>query len=271
MNVFESGIPQFGAVLMQFFTLVGLCGVRLLIIMIVFPPTSDHVLQGTTRNAIVMLWGAYIAFGQQALMPALSGWHLVLLGVKEALVGLVMAFVASPVFWVAEAVGTYIDDLTGYNNVQMSNPSQGQQSSLMATLMSQCASVAFWTLGGMTFLLGALFQSYKLWPLDSVTPAPAELVQLFVMQQTDSLMESVAKLAAPALLLLLLVDVGLNLVSKTAQKLDLVSLAQPIKGGLAVLMVALLIGTFIGEVRDQVALVHLGERFRELATPHPKH
>ncbi|MBR7963648.1 type III secretion system export apparatus subunit SctT [Burkholderia vietnamiensis] len=268
MNVFDSGIPQFGAVLMQFFTLVGLCGVRLLIIMIVFPPTSDHVLQGTTRNAIVMLWGAYIAFGQQALMPALSGWHLVLLGVKEALVGLVMAFVASPVFWVAEAVGTYIDDLTGYNNVQMSNPSQGQQSSLMATLMSQCASVAFWTLGGMTFLLGSLFQSYKLWPLDSMTPVPAELVQLFVMQQTDSLMESVAKLAAPALLMLLLVDVGLNLVSKTAQKLDLVSLAQPIKGGLAVLMVALLIGTFIGEVRDQVALTHLGERFRESVTPH---
>jgi len=271
MNVFESGIPQFGAVLMQFFTLVGLCGVRLLIVMIVFPPTSDHVLQGTTRNAIVMLWGAYIAFGQQALMPALSGWHLVRLGVKEALVGLVMAFVASPVFWVAEGVGTYIDDLTGYNNVQMSNPSQGQQSSLMATLMSQCASVAFWTLGGMTFLLGALFQSYKLWPLDSMTPVPAELVQVFVMQQTDSLMESVAKLAAPALLLLLLVDVGLNLVSKTAQKLDLVSLAQPIKGGLAVLMIALLIRTFIGEVRDQVALAHLGERFHELATPHAHH
>ncbi|RQS15887.1 type III secretion system export apparatus subunit SctT [Burkholderia sp. Bp8998] len=271
MNVFESGIPQFGGVLLQFFTLVGLCGVRLLVIMIVFPPTSDQVLQGTTRNAIVMLWGAYIAFGQQALMPALSGWHLVLLGAKEALIGLVMAFVASPVFWVAESVGTYIDDLTGYNNVQMSNPSQGQQSSLMATLMSQCASVAFWTLGGMTLLLGALFESYRLWPLDSMTPVPAAMVQMFVMQQTDSLMETVAKVAAPALLLLLLVDVGINLVSKTAQKLDLVSLAQPVKGGIAVLTIALLIGTFIGEVRDQVALVHIGEQIRELAAPHARH
>ncbi|MFC0402815.1 type III secretion system export apparatus subunit SctT [Paraburkholderia rhizosphaerae] len=265
MNVFESGIPELGGILMHFFTLVALCGVRLLVIMIIFPPTADHVLQGTLRNAIVMLWGSYIAFGQQALMPELQGWHLVMLGAKEAVIGLVMAFVASPVFWVAEAVGTYVDDLTGYNNVQMSNPSQGQQTSLTSTLMSQCAVVAFWTLGGMTFLLGALFQSYHWWPIGQMMPVPAAFLEVFVLRQTDALMETVAKLAAPALLLLLLIDIGLNLASKGAQKLDLVSLAQPVKGGLAVLMLALLIGMFIGQVRDQVALFHIAEQLRALA------
>lgn len=264
MNVFASGLPELGGVLMHFFTLVALCGVRLLVIMIIFPPTADHVLQGTTRNAIVMLWGSYIAFGQQALMPELHGWHLVLLGGKEAVIGLVMAFVASPVFWVAEAVGTYVDDLTGYNHVQMTNPSQGQQTSLMSTLMSQCAIVAFWTLGGMTFLLGALFQSYRWWPIDSMVPVPAAMLETFVLHQTDSLMETVAKLASPALLLLLLVDLGLNLTSKTAQKLDLNAFAQPLKGGLAVLMLALLIGIFIGQVRDQVALFHVAEQIHAL-------
>jgi len=257
MNALNAGIPQWGGTFMQFFTMVALCGLRLMLIMIIFPPTGDKVLQGTIRNGLVVLWSAFIALGQQAMLPELHGWHLVFLCIKEAVIGLLMAFVVSPVFWVAEAVGTYVDDLTGYNNVQMSNPSQGQQTTITSTLMSQCAIVAFWTLGGMTFLLGALYQSYGWWPLESATPVPAAVLATFAIHATDSLMVTVAKLAAPCVMLLLLVDFGLGLVGKTAQKLELNALAHPIKGALAVLMLALMIGIFIAQVRDQVSLVHV--------------
>src|SRR6266702_2356430 len=177
-----------------FLTLIALCGVRLIVLLMIFPPTGGNVLNTQIRNSLVILWGTYIAWGQQALMPQMHG-----------------------AFRVVEAVGTYIDDLTGYNNVQISNPSLGQQTTLTSTLLIQCAIVAFWTLGGITFLLGAVFETYRWWPLASVTPVPAAFIQTFVMTQTDSLMAAVAKLAAPAVLLLLLVDIGIGLLSRVAQ------------------------------------------------------
>ena len=268
MNPFLSGIPQLGGDLMRFFTLCALCSERVLVLMIIFPPTNDKVLHGRVRTGIATLWGTYVALGQQATLPQLQGWMLVLLVGKEAIVGLVIALVASPLFWVAEAAGAYIDDLTGYNNIQMINPSQGEHTSLTSTLMSQCATVAFWTLGGMTFLLGALFESYRFWPLASITPVPAVLLQWFATTQTDSLMEMTAKLATPAMLLLLLVDFGIGLITRVAQRLDLASLAQPIKGALGVLMLALLAGIFVNQVRDQVSLMHIADQVRAVAQHH---
>ncbi|MEW6343388.1 MAG: type III secretion system export apparatus subunit SctT [Pseudomonadota bacterium] len=264
MNQSQFDILQYGVTLQEMLLLCGVCSIRLLVVMFIFPPTGDNVLHGTTRSAIVAVWAGYIALGQQASLPQLHGFYLIYVCAKEAVVGLVMAFIASPVFWVAEAVGSYVDDLTGYNNVQMTNPSQGRETSLTSTLMSQCAMIAFWTLGGMTYLLGALFESYRLWPLMSATPVPGEVIEAFVMRQTDSLMQSIAKLATPAMLLLLLIDVGLGLISRVAQKLDIVSLAQPVKGAMAVLMLALLTGMFIGQVRDQVALLHVGDQIRAM-------
>jgi len=267
IDPFSTGIAQLGGSLLEFLILVGVCSLRLLVLMAIFPPTGGELIAKHVRNAMVMLWSVYIAYGQQALLTELHGEFLLIVVVKEAVIGIVIAFVASPVFWVAEAVGTYIDDLTGYNNVQISNPSLGQQTTLTSTLLMQCASVAFWTLGGMTFLLGAVFRTYVWWPLGSLTPVPRAFVETFVMRQTDSLMVSIAKLAGPAVLLLLLVDVGIGLLSRIASKLDLVSLAQPVKGALAVLLLALMIGVFIGQVKDQVALLHIGDQLRALAVP----
>jgi type III secretion protein T len=225
-------------------------------------------LQGAARTAIVSVWGCFIAFGQQALAPQLHGFYLIEVGVKEAVVGLIIAFVASRVFWLAESVGSYIDDVAGYNNIQMVNPSQGQQTSLTSTLMSQCAAVAFWTLGGMPFLLGAIFESYRWLPVGQFAPVPAELIASFTLQQTDSLMTAIAKLAAPTVMLLLLVDMGLALVSRSAQKVDLMELSQPVKGGLAVLLLALLTGTFIDQVHDQLALLHIADELKAMLTQH---
>lgn len=264
MNAFFSGIPQLGESLSQYFILLGICSVRLLIVMIIFPPTADAVLQGVVRNALIMLWSLFVAFGQQALVPQLRGWFLLEMGLKEAVIGLVIAYMASSAFWVVEGVGAYVDNLTGYNNVQLTNPSQGKETSITSTLMSQCAIVAFWTLGGMPFLLGAIYASYRWWPLASVMPVPANILESFAMQQTDSIMQLVAKLAAPLVIVLLFVDLGLGLVAKTAQKLDLVSLAQPIKGALTVLMMALLIGIFIDQVHEQVALVGLSAQLHAM-------
>jgi type III secretion protein T len=256
----------YGPGMIQQFTVLGICSIRLYALMTLFPPTGSSVVTGTVRNGVVLMFSAFVAAAQPpSFAQSLTGLTLLTVGLREALIGTVLGFVASTVFWVAEGAGTYLDNLTGFNNAQISNPMDQQQSTPSATLMSQLAVVAFWTLGGMQFLLGALYESYHWWPVASSTPMSTDFLEVFVMHQTDTLMETIAKLATPMLLGLLLIDMGVNLASKSAQKLELSALSQPIKGAVAVLMLAVLCGVFINNVRDQLDLRLFSAQLRVIA------
>ncbi|MFP3656711.1 flagellar biosynthetic protein FliR, partial [Burkholderia sp. SIMBA_052] len=77
-------------------TVLGVCSVRLFVILYLFPPTADGILQGVVRNGIVMLFSSFIAYGQPAsLFTSLSGTTLVVIGLREAGIGLLLGFAAS--------------------------------------------------------------------------------------------------------------------------------------------------------------------------------
>jgi type III secretion protein T len=266
LNDIFSALPQLGQLLVGYITLIGVCSLRLFIVMFIFPPTADGLLQGVVRNAIVLLFSSYVAYGQPAsFIESLHGVALLEIGLREGVIGLVIGYAASIVFWVAEGAGTYIDDLTGYNSLQITNPTRNEQSTPTATLLGQVATVAFWALGGMTYLLGTLYESYHWWPITSTGVNVSNVLESFVLQQTDTLMQTVAKLAAPMMLILLLIDFAFGFAAKSASKLDLMTLSQPVKGAVTVLMLALFVGVFVDQVREQVTVAGLAAQFRMLS------
>ncbi|MBI0330735.1 type III secretion system export apparatus subunit SctT [Burkholderia plantarii] len=259
-------LPDMTRLVMGYLTLIGVSSVRLFVIMTIFPPSADGVLQGPVRNAIVLLFSTFVAYGQPlAFAEGLHGAALVEIGLREGMIGLVLGFAASSVFWVAECAGYYIDDLTGYNNAQVQNPLRNEQATPTSTLLQQVATVAFWSLGGMTFLLGTLYQSYQWWPLNSPTIDVSNVLEAFAMKETDTLMQQVAKLAAPAVMILLLIDFAFAFAAKSASKLELMGLSQPVKGAVAVLLLALFVGVFVDQVRDQLTLTAFTSQFQAWA------
>ncbi|AIO69318.1 type III secretion system export apparatus subunit SctT [Burkholderia oklahomensis] len=261
-------LPDLAGTLIDDVTLLGICSVRLFVVMSIFPPTADGLSQGVVRNAIVLLLSSYVAYGQPAgFAQTLHGAPLIVTGLRESVIGIVLGVAASTVFWAVEGAGCYIDDLTGYNNVQITNPARDEQSTPTALLLAHIATVAFWTLGGMTFLLDTLYESYRWWPIALASPRGPELLEAFAVHQTDSLMQMVAKLAAPMMLILLLIDCAFGFAAKSASKLDFMGLSQPVKGAMTVLMLALFVGMFVDQAREQVTLSTLSAQFR--GWPHP--
>ncbi|TGT16797.1 EscT/YscT/HrcT family type III secretion system export apparatus protein, partial [Mesorhizobium sp. M3A.F.Ca.ET.174.01.1.1] len=57
-------LPQFGATLIRSLTVLGVCSVRLFVVLYLFPPTADGILQGVVRNGVVLLFSSFIAYGQ---------------------------------------------------------------------------------------------------------------------------------------------------------------------------------------------------------------
>lgn len=236
--------------------LTGLCSIRFFSIMSVLAATSEQSLPGIVRNGLILWVGLFIAFGQPPqLLQDVNTVTLVLISFKEALIGVLLGFAMSTVFWAAESVGSLIDNIAGYNNVQQTNPSSSQQSTPVGQLLSQLAVAGFYMLGGLLTLVGILFESYQWWPLTDTTPPLKNMLERFVQAQVSQYMLAVAKIASPLLLILLLVDLAFGLLSKTAEKLEANNLAQPVKGAVALLMVSFLLVLFFQQLSPQLALM----------------
>lgn len=245
-------------------TLLALSCVRIMTIFVVLPATSDQMLPGMARNGVVYTISIFVAAAQSpAIAEQLGPAKLLLLTGKEMFLGACLGYVASTVFWVAQTAGTIVDDIAGYNNVQMTNPLRGDQSTPVASTLLNLAVTLFYAAGGMLFLLGVVFESFHWWPLGEMLPSVQGVAQSFLLQQTDTIFSSAVKLVAPIMAMMLMIDAGLGLLARAADKLEPVSLGQPVKGAVALLMLIALVTAMSGQVRDALTLGQLMQQVRQ--------
>jgi type III secretion protein T len=232
--------------------LLALCSIRIFVIFAVLPATSDQVLPGGARNGVVYVMSFFIAAGQPAdAVAKLDSMTMLILIGKEMFIGMAIGYAASTIFWIAQSIGAVIDNMAGFNNVQTSNPLRGEQSTPISNILVQLAIVLFYTSGGMLFLLGATFESFRWWPLDASLPSLNGMAESFLIHRLDSVITVTVKLASPVIFVLVLIDLGFGLIAKTADKLEPMSLSQPIRGAIAMLMLILLMSSFIEQVKTE--------------------
>jgi type III secretion protein T len=249
-----------GSALKDAVTLLAACLLRVYAVFLILPATADQSMQGPVRNGVCLCLAIFIAWGQPAsLVAGMDTPQLVVVMGKEAIVGLLLGFAASTVFWVAEGVGVLIDNQAGYNNVQQTNPLSGEQSTPVGNLLAQLSISGFYMLGGMLMLTQILFESFTWWPIGSLSPAWSTMLEAFVTVQTGSYLETMVKIAAPALLVLLLIDLAFGVLSKSAEKLEPNNLAQPVKGAVAIATLSLLVAVFFEQVRPALTLQTLAK------------
>jgi type III secretion protein T len=252
----------------QLLALIVVCSVRVYAAMMVLPATSDAVLQGTVRNGVALTFGLFVAWGQpQQLLQDLSLPHLVVMVLKEAAIGMIIGMACGTIFWVAEGVGMLIDNQAGYNNVQQTNPMSGQQSTPVGNLLMQLAIASFYMLGGLLVFAGLMLDSFRWWPLTSAMPSWDHLLEGFLPLEIRSYGEAVLKVAGPIMMMMTIIDLGIGLLGKAAEKLEPGSLGQPIKGATAMLMLALLVAVFFQQVRPDLSLQPLKQRLEKMMQP----
>ncbi|MCZ2498187.1 EscT/YscT/HrcT family type III secretion system export apparatus protein [Xylophilus sp. Kf1] len=229
------------------------------LVFLVLPATTEPCMTPTIRYLLTMVFAAHVAAGASpdAFVALATPQGLVVLLVREAVIGFTIGFAASQVFWVAQSVGAYVDNLAGYNNVQLINPSSSEQNTPVSDLMLNLVVAVFWAGGGMLVLMGLIGQTYRWWPvLDAAPHWPALPLALAELQMTR-LMALVVSLAMPMLFILAFVDVGLGLVSRAAKNVDTTPLGTPLKSACALLSMVLFSTVFIEGIRGYLGLSDL--------------
>lgn len=214
---------------------------------LMLPMLTEDSMPPLVRNSFFVSLGIvafpYAAAAQPLETVAMALWLGIVL--KEILIGLCIGFLFGIVFWAIGNVGNIIDTKAGTTLAMVIDPIQGHQTSLTGAFLSRLASWLFMTGGGFLVFLDLLFSSYSIWPVTSGFPTLRAPGQWLFIDSFARMMLWSLLLAGPALIILALVDMGLGLINRFAQQLNVIALSLSIKAWMSVWIVLLCLGVFI--------------------------
>lgn len=239
--------------------LVVLFSVRPLIAFVIIPATAAPMLTATTRTLLAVSFGAYAATGVflgGGRVPAGSEMFATF-ALREAAIGFTVGFAAAKVFWGAQCIGAMLDNVTGYNNVQLTNPASPDQCTPISDLLLHLVVTLFWGFGGMLVVFGALIETHRWWPVTAPLPQGPVWTLPIAISSIADLARLVASVATPMLFLIALIDIVFGLVSRAAKNVDTNTVATPLRSAAALLSLALYCSVFLQDIQGYLALSDL--------------
>jgi len=234
--------------------LAGLSSTRIAVAFLLLPVFSPDTVPAMVRNAIFLSLGLLSLVLQPALaLQSLNAVQWIGLFGKEALIGLGLGFGLAAFLWAFEAAGAIVDTKVAVANGQINDPMSGQQLTPTGVLLGRIAGFLFMAGGGFTLFVGVLIESFRLWPLAQPGLSPRlSAVNLFEQHFAD-LMVLALLLAAPALVVMFAVDLGLGLVNRYAPQLNLIGISMSLKGLAATAIWMLILGHVVQAFGDELA------------------
>ena len=233
--------------------LLGLSATRVAVAFLLVPLFTNELIPALVRNAM------FIAIALLSLMlqptPApmvLTTWQWITLFAKEAFIGGAIGFLFSGVMWAFEAAGQVIDSKVGTTQAQVMDPLSGHQTSLNGALFGRLASFVFMAGGGFMVMIGTLLESYALWPVRAPFPSLVEGGTRLFESEFGRIMLLTLLIAAPALVLLYLVEGVLGLINRFAQQLNVFSLSMSLKAVASIWIIWIQIVTLVQLLQDDL-------------------
>jgi type III secretion protein T len=219
---------------------------RLAAVFIVLPLFGRRTLQGLIRNEFILVLALFIypVVAHEQGVANVVAFQYVALAIKEAFIGVTFGFFLGTFFWVAENVGYLIDLQTGTHNMQIYDPISDHEQGPTAGFMLHFVVVMMFAGGGLLTILDLLFESYRLWPVLDMGPSLGKAFEATVAARADTLFSLTVRYAAPVVMLLVLIELGLGLINRFSQNFDAYTMAMPIKS-LVAFFVLLLFLSFV--------------------------
>ena len=221
----------------------------------ILPIASRLGLRGLHRGgaAVALALPATPLILHQLGGAAPAGARLLLLAGKETLLGFALGLFFAAPFWATETAGELIDQQRGSRGATTPDPAQMEETGIVATLLVLTLATLFMMSGGMHWLIGAILESYRVWPADRLVPHLAPGAGGAMLALLDGVLGAGLVLAAPLLIAMVLAEFGLALVSRFAPQLNVFDLSMSLKGLVLVIGLPLYAVFLIGYFRHDLA------------------
>ena len=227
--------------LFNFLAPVLLCLPRIAGALLLAPFLNVSVIGGmSTRNAIVLIMGLFLYPMIVSQVSAdLTVSLMLVLAVKELVLGLMLGIIPLSIFWGFQQVGALVDNQRGATAASSLNPLLGEQSSPLGTLMLQSCVFLFFIAGGFYLYMSIIYQSFSVWSVTSFYPTFSVELANFLVKKLLYSLQLCLLLASPIIIILFLTEFCMGLIGRFAPQLDVFFLSMPIKCVVAVFFLLL--------------------------------
>ncbi|MCL5935247.1 MAG: flagellar type III secretion system protein FliR [Firmicutes bacterium] len=174
---------------------------------------------------------------QVAITGGLLGFALAL--AREIGVGLLTGFLCNMILQILNILGQIFDLHIGFLMSSFFDPMSGGQMTLMAKFLYLMGIVLFFTLDGHHMLLLGVAKSFEILPLD--TAVFKESGGLVLIRAFAGMIAVAVQISAPVIAVVLIIDICLGLLGRTAPQMNIFMLGFPIKIGAGILTMAVMV------------------------------
>ncbi len=194
-----------------------------------FPFFGSPVITARVRIAITLV----ISF---MLLPVVGveglgfDWKLGRLALsigRELAVGLLIGFGTRFLFEAFSLAGTFAGRQMGFAMAELVDPITNAPQSMVGQFWALVAILLFLAVDGHHFLIRLLMQNFQLVPLDTGRLSPAS-GRMLIAGSTE-MFQLALRLAAPAIVLALMLDVGVGVLARAMPRLQVFFVALPLK------------------------------------------
>ena len=174
---------------------------------------------------------------------------------KEVLVGMMIGYLVTVIFWAIQGVGFFIDNQRGASMASAMDPLVGAQSSPLGLFMTQTLVALFFATGLFLLFLEVMYKSYVTWPVTSFFPSLNDALLELIVAQFILITKLAVVVGGPIVIAMFLSEFGLGLIGRFAPQMNVFFLSMPIKSAVATFMLILFWGALVlyfGDLLDDI-------------------
>lgn len=239
------GVDQLNTLLAGGVFAVLLVFVRVGVAMMNLPGFGDTSVPAQARLFLAIAFSVVITPVLRSRLPAAPDEPalLILLIGGEAIIGLFIGTVARILLTSLETAGQLIGNQTGFSIASVFNPQIASAGSLAGSLLSTMAVLLLFVTDLHHMMLRGLIGSYDVFPAGGVLPI-GDFAQVITKVVASSFTIGV-QLAAPFIIVALVLMVGLGLIARTMPQIQIFFIAQPVQLALGILVFAVVLPALI--------------------------
>jgi flagellar biosynthetic protein FliR len=220
---------------------------RILGLIMVAPVFGHRAVPGRVKIGL----GVFIALIIAPTLPpmpdvGLGSWHGLFILVQQLLIGMAIGFIMRVVFAAVEAAGEIVGLQMGLGFASFFDPQSAGQTLVLARFFNMLAALVFLAVNAHLLLLGVLVDSFQSLP---ISPQPLAAAGFYNVAAFGSTVFAVGlQLALPLITILLLTNLALGILTRSAPQLNIFAIGFPITLGVGLIVLDLTLPYFVPQL-----------------------
>ncbi|KAA9025862.1 flagellar biosynthetic protein FliR [Niallia endozanthoxylica] len=229
--------------------------VRVTSFFLMMPLFSYRTVSTTFKVGFGFFLALIMFFNIKAPALEMDGVYYLLI-LKEALIGILLGFMAYLVMSAIQIAGGFIDFQMGFGMVNVMDPQTGAQSPLMGQYLNIISLFFLLMVNGHHLMIDGIYYSYQFIPLEQAwLPLGSEHLLQYILKSFSTMFMIALQMSLPVVGSLFLVDVALGITARTFPQLNIFVVGVPLKIGVSFLILMIVMGTMMISVSNLFKLM----------------